>query len=85
MFNYSNPNYMLAGLVLEKASGIPFGQYLENHIFTPLGMTRTFFARRRRKRTAMSPAQGVRSTTVGIFTPAIPRSALGLVYGNRVG
>ncbi len=43
MYNYSNPNYMLAGLALEQASGVPFGSYLEQNVFTPLGMTRTFF------------------------------------------
>lgn len=40
-FHYSNVNYVLAGLVVERASGQPFAKYMERHVFGPLGMTRT--------------------------------------------
>ncbi len=36
--NYSNYSYGLAGLVVEKASGQPFGEYVRQHILQPLGM-----------------------------------------------
>ena len=39
---YASPNYQVAGLIVETVSGERFGRYLERHIFTPLGMTRTF-------------------------------------------
>jgi CubicO group peptidase (beta-lactamase class C family) len=42
-YDYSNPNYMLAGLVAEKASGVPYRQLMAERVFGPLGMSRTFF------------------------------------------
>ncbi len=33
----------ITGLVVERISGQPFDEYLEEHIFTPLGMEDTFF------------------------------------------
>jgi len=42
-FNYSNPNFNLAGLVAERASGIPYGDYMQTRVFEPAGMTRTAF------------------------------------------
>jgi len=41
-FHYSNGNFVLAGLVVERASGEPFARYLERHIFGPLDMERSF-------------------------------------------
>jgi len=43
MFNYTNPGYMLAGLVTEVASGTYYRHYLRENVFAPLGMARTFF------------------------------------------
>ena len=36
---YANANYVLAGLVVERASGLRYGDYVQREIFTPLGMT----------------------------------------------
>jgi CubicO group peptidase (beta-lactamase class C family) len=41
-WNYSNPNFSLAGLAVELADGRPYGDILEQDLFAPLGMTRTF-------------------------------------------
>ena len=38
-WRYANANYVLAGLVVERASGMSYGDYVEREIFTPLGMT----------------------------------------------
>ena len=38
---YSDGNYMLLGLVVERVSGQPLGAYLQSTIFGPLGMTHT--------------------------------------------
>ena len=41
----NNPlNYLLAGLIVERASGVPLSDYLEQHIFIPLVMNHTFLA-----------------------------------------
>ena len=37
-FQYFNTNYAILGAVIEKVSGMPYGQYIENNIFSPLGM-----------------------------------------------
>ncbi|MGH9746897.1 MAG: serine hydrolase domain-containing protein [Candidatus Acidiferrales bacterium] len=37
-WEYSNTNYVIAGLIVEKVSGTPLLQFLSAHIFKPLGM-----------------------------------------------
>jgi CubicO group peptidase (beta-lactamase class C family) len=37
-WQYSNTNYVIAGLIVEKASGEPLLQFLQHEIFTPLDM-----------------------------------------------
>ncbi len=39
---YVNANYVLAGLVVERASGEPYDRYVQRHIFKPLGMRHSF-------------------------------------------
>ncbi|HEX8256369.1 MAG TPA: serine hydrolase [Allosphingosinicella sp.] len=38
---YSNYATSLAGYIVQRVSGEPFNQYIERHIFAPLGMTRS--------------------------------------------
>ncbi len=40
---YSNYGTSLAGYIVELMSGVPFAQYIEENIFTPLGMTNSTF------------------------------------------
>lgn len=37
-YEYSNLNYVLLGAIVEAVSGQPYGAYLEEHVFKPLGM-----------------------------------------------
>ncbi len=37
-WEYCNTNYNLLGLIVEAASGEPYSDYIQNHIFSPLGM-----------------------------------------------
>ena len=38
-WQYSNTNYVIAGLIAEKAGGVPLMQMLQQRVFTPLRMT----------------------------------------------
>jgi D-alanyl-D-alanine carboxypeptidase len=38
-WQYSNTNYVIAGLIVEKAAGMPLLQFLREKVFVPLGMT----------------------------------------------
>lgn len=40
---YSNSGFWLLGLVVEKASGLKYEDYLDQQIFTPLGMKRSMY------------------------------------------
>lgn len=43
MWNYSNPNFYLAGLVAERRAGLPYRELMRTRVLAPLGMDRTFF------------------------------------------
>lgn len=43
IFEYSNSNYILLGLITEKLSGEPFTQQLHEQIIDPLNLKNTFF------------------------------------------
>ncbi|AMY07083.1 Penicillin-binding protein E [Luteitalea pratensis] len=42
-YAYNNSAYVLLGAIIEKAAGTTYEQFLTTRIFTPLGMTRTFY------------------------------------------
>lgn len=42
-WNYSNPNFMLAGLVAERAAGTPYRDLFRESLWEPAGMTSTTF------------------------------------------
>lgn len=42
-YNYSNPNFSLAGLLAETADGKPYRHVMHQRVFKPLGMKRTTF------------------------------------------
>jgi len=41
-FAYNNTNFAILAAVVEKVSGLPFGQYVKQHIFDPLQMTQSY-------------------------------------------
>lgn len=44
-YEYSNTNTALLGMVVEKVTGLPFADYLQQNILTPVGLTQTSFPR----------------------------------------
>ncbi len=43
-FSYSNTNYVLLALIIEKISGKAYSTFLQDELFLPLGMNRSFTA-----------------------------------------
>ncbi|HEX6302471.1 MAG TPA: serine hydrolase domain-containing protein [Acidimicrobiia bacterium] len=41
-FHYSNLNYAVLGLLIEKASGMRYGEFIQDEIFDPLGMDHSY-------------------------------------------
>jgi D-alanyl-D-alanine carboxypeptidase len=42
-WSYDNTGYTLLGMILEKASGVPYAQFIRTNIFEPLGMTHSLY------------------------------------------
>lgn len=74
-FSYSNTNYALLALVIEKASGQFYGEYLRQTFFEPLGMKDTY---------AFTPADSAKSLP-SFFYSGRPYAFdfLDLVYGDK--
>lgn len=51
-FQYCNTGYMMMALIVERVSGMPIAQYMAEHIFKPLGMNETVFAKEDKTGTA---------------------------------
>jgi D-alanyl-D-alanine carboxypeptidase len=43
MWNYSNPNFTLAGLTVEAVTGVPYRTAMHDRVFAPLSMKRTLW------------------------------------------
>lgn len=44
-FQYCNTGYMMMALIVERVSGMPIDKYMAEHIFKPLGMNQSMFAK----------------------------------------
>ena len=44
-FGYANANFNILGLLVQTVSGRPFGEYMRDHVFGPLGMTHSHTTR----------------------------------------
>ncbi|WP_053972410.1 serine hydrolase [Mangrovimonas sp. ST2L15] len=42
-FRYNNSGYILLGYIIEKASGETYEDFIDNHIFKPLGMSSSYY------------------------------------------
>ncbi|HEY2092064.1 MAG TPA: serine hydrolase domain-containing protein [Thermoanaerobaculia bacterium] len=41
-WQYSNTNYVIAGMIFERVAGMPLVDFLQQHVFTPLQMTSVY-------------------------------------------
>ena len=74
---YSNYGVGLASYIVQRTSGEPFEQYVQEHIFGPLGMTHSSFYQPLQKSLADLPSSGYRSNTT--------KPAVGFEIFNPVG
>ena len=65
---YSNYGYTLAGYIVEQVSGIPFEQYVEQHIFQPLSMRSSTFRQPVEARLSADLSQGYTYSN-GVYHP----------------
>ena len=68
---YSNTNFWLLGLVIEKASGMTYEEYVEKKIFAPLGMTRSMYCNNSEKVARRASGYGMRSGTPILVPPIV--------------
>lgn len=63
-YEYINPTYVLLGKIVEKASGMPFTEYVTENIFKPAGMEKTLYFDRDHQDLIPSMAHGYEYTDV---------------------
>lgn len=74
---YSNYGVGLASYIVQRVSGEPFEQYVQEHIFAPLAMTHSSFHQPLEKSLASLPSQGYKGNTT--------KPAVGFEMLNPVG
>ena len=80
---YSNTNFWLLGLVVEKASGMTYADYVEKKIFEPLGMTRSMYCTNAEKRARRASGYGMRSGRPILVPPIVYTGAQAPVGSAR--
>jgi CubicO group peptidase (beta-lactamase class C family) len=53
-WEYSNLNYNILGLIVEAAGGEPYAGYIQDHIFDPLGMSRSYTSKAAAKQNGLA-------------------------------
>ncbi len=84
---YSNMAYTLIGYLVQKFSGVPYKQYIQEHLFTPLEMTSTWFEPRLDMEERLSIPYTVDEKTGGQLATTRLKAAVwpaGLVYGTTL-
>lgn len=81
-YAYNNSAYYILGAIIEKVSGMPYGQFVEERIFTPLGMLDTAYEGRERGKAPRASGHTVTRTGYGPsvrMSPTVPFSAGAIV------
>lgn len=76
-WQYSNTGYVLAGMIVEKVSGMPFFQFIQTRLLNPLGMTT---AKNFDANSHAADATGYIRYALGPLHPA-PEAGKGWMYG----
>ncbi len=82
---YSNMAYTLIGYLVQKFSGVPYKQYIQEHVFTPLEMTNTAFEPRPDMEERLSIPYVVDSKTGSQMATVRVKASVwpaGIVYGT---
>jgi CubicO group peptidase (beta-lactamase class C family) len=82
---YSNMAYTLIGYLVQKFSGVPYRQYIQEHIWTPLEMTNTAFEPRPDMEERLSIPYAIDEKTGNQAATTRLKAAVwpaGLVYGT---
>ncbi len=80
-FQYSNTGYVFLALIVERVSGKPFPDFLNERIFSPLGLNNTFVYDPRKTDTITNRAYGYRKS--GNNWLIIPDDMLDAVFGDK--
>lgn len=72
-WEYNNANFYILGLLIEKISGISYGDYLDKNIFKPAGMLHTYMGKedsiiKKRVPGYLNFRRGVRNTRITNFS-----------------
>jgi CubicO group peptidase (beta-lactamase class C family) len=73
-FLYSNMGYAILGFALERITGVPYMQMVQDRIFTPLHMDDTFFALPADKAARLT--EGIDNSKAGTINTILPRQEL---------
>jgi CubicO group peptidase (beta-lactamase class C family) len=76
-WQYSNTNYVIAGLIVEKVSGMPLVDFLRQHVFTPLHMNSVMIT----DEGALGPSDPERYERFGLGPPRVaPKEGRGWMF-----
>jgi D-alanyl-D-alanine carboxypeptidase len=76
-WQYSNTNYVIAGMIVEKVAGMPLVDFLRQHVFTPLHMSSVFIS----DEGALGPTDPERYERYGLGPPRVaPKEGRGWMF-----
>ena len=76
-WQYSNTNYVIAGMIAEKVAGMPLVDFLRQHVFTPLQMKSVFIS----DEGALGPSDPERYERFGLGPPRVaPKEGRGWMF-----
>ena len=54
-YEYANANFLILGLIIEAVSGQSYGEYVQQHIFAPLGMRHSYMSEAAAREDGLAP------------------------------